>query len=174
MALRRNRRQGNVFDLSVSFVGITRYNIGSRRHEDDMKETKNSKDDAGESADRSSSWKQLASALESRKGEKHAIVLQEFPDPDAIACGFAHQIISRAFDIETTILYCGRISHQQNIALVKLIGVDLVKYEASMDLAAYAGAVFVDNQGTTAGPILDALEEKGVPMLGMFAPRLDR
>lgn len=133
--------------------------------EDVMNKAKNSKAKEATLTDHSSSWKQLASALESRKGEKHAIVLQEFPDPDAIACGFAHQIISRAFDIETTILYCGRISHQQNIALVKLIGVDLVKYEASMDLAAYAGAVFVDNQGTTAGPILDALDEKGVPTL---------
>ena len=107
----------------------------------------------------------LASQLESRRGEKHVVVLQDFPDPDAIACGFAHQVICRSFDIQTTLMYGGRISHQQNIALVKLLGIELVRYDKSMDLKQYAGAVFLDNQGTTVGPILEALEEFNVPTI---------
>ncbi len=105
----------------------------------------------------------LATVLSSFKGQKHAIILQEFPDPDAIACGFAHQIICRHFDIEADIYYCGRISHQQNIALVKLLGIGLIRFEGSMDLKSYDGAVFVDNQGTTTGSLADALKKAGVP-----------
>ncbi|MBN2707246.1 MAG: bifunctional oligoribonuclease/PAP phosphatase NrnA, partial [Deltaproteobacteria bacterium] len=107
----------------------------------------------------------LAAELESHRGEKHVIVLQEFPDPDAIASGFAHQTICRAFDIQTILLYCGRISHQQNIALVKLLGIELVQYDNTMDLSPYNGAVFLDNQGTTAGPLTTALKENKIPAL---------
>ena len=107
----------------------------------------------------------MAAALDSFRGQKHAVVLQEFPDPDAIACGFAHQIISREFDIQADIYYCGRISHQQNIALVKLMGIELIRCEGSIDLKTYDGAVFLDNQGTTAGALLNALEKAGVPPL---------
>jgi nanoRNase/pAp phosphatase (c-di-AMP/oligoRNAs hydrolase) len=107
----------------------------------------------------------MAAALDSFRGQKHAVVLQEFPDPDAIACGFAHQIISREFDIQADIYYCGRISHQQNIALVKLMGIELIRCEASTDLKSYDGTVFLDNQGTTAGSLLDSLEKAGVPPL---------
>lgn len=107
----------------------------------------------------------MAAALDSFRGQKHAVVLQEFPDPDAIACGFAHQIISREFDIQADIYYCGRISHQQNIALVKLMGIELIRCEGPIDLKTYDGAVFLDNQGTTAGALLNALEKAGVPPL---------
>lgn len=110
-------------------------------------------------------YSELVAVLEAHRGEKHAIVLQEFPDPDAIASGFAHQVICKSFDIETTILYCGRISHQQNIALVKLLGIDLVRYDESMDLKSYDGTVFLDNQGTTAGSVLSAMEENDIPAL---------
>jgi nanoRNase/pAp phosphatase (c-di-AMP/oligoRNAs hydrolase) len=106
---------------------------------------------------------EFSAMLESHRGEKHIIVLQEFPDPDAIACGFAHQIISRHFGIEADIYYCGRISHQQNIALVKLLGIELIRFESSRDLKSYDGAVFVDNQGTTTGGLADVLEKAGVP-----------
>jgi nanoRNase/pAp phosphatase (c-di-AMP/oligoRNAs hydrolase) len=67
-------------------------------------------------------------------GEHHIIVLQGFPDPDAISSGFAHQIISAGFDIEADIVYDGRISHQQNGALVKLLGIELVRYDKSLSL----------------------------------------
>lgn len=107
----------------------------------------------------------LVDVLESHRGEHHVIVMQDYPDPDAISSAYAHRLISLQFDIEVDILYSGRISHQQNIALVKLLGIDLVRYEATMDLSVYDGAVLVDNQGTTSDVILTALQEAGVPLL---------
>lgn len=107
----------------------------------------------------------IAEILNSHRGEKHIIVLQDYPDPDAISSAFAHQLISRAFDINCDIVYSGKISHQQNLALVKLLGIELLHFEGSLDWKSYAGAVFVDNQGTTAEEIVRQLENAGVPAL---------
>ncbi len=107
----------------------------------------------------------FAEFLESRRNERHVIVLQEFPDPDAIAAGFAHQVISRHYGIETDIVYSGRISHQQNLALVHLLGIELTRFDESTELGGFDGAVFVDNQGTTAGPVVEALEAGSIPTL---------
>ena len=103
--------------------------------------------------------------LEAHRGQRHLVVLQDFPDPDAIASAFAHRLISAPFEIETSLLYSGKISHQENVALVKLRGIGLLPYEASLNLRDYDGAVFVDNQGTTSEEIVRALEAAGVPAL---------
>jgi nanoRNase/pAp phosphatase (c-di-AMP/oligoRNAs hydrolase) len=73
--------------------------------------------------------------------------------------------MSAEFDIEVDVVYAGQISHQQNIALVKLLGLELTRYEETLNLAQYAGAVFVDSQGTTADGITSGLETAGVPAL---------
>lgn len=107
----------------------------------------------------------LKSVLEAHRGERHVIVLQDYPDPDAISSAFAHQLISAAYGIETDILYSGRISHQQNIALVRLLGIRLTLFEETADLKNYAASIFVDNQGTTASGLEKALNEAEVPVL---------
>lgn len=107
----------------------------------------------------------LAELLEAHRGERHIVVLHDYPDPDAISAAYAHRLISAQFDIETDIVYNGKISHQQNIALVRLLGLNLLHYDPAMDLNQYQGAVFVDNQGTTAEEILQALEAVEVPAL---------
>jgi nanoRNase/pAp phosphatase (c-di-AMP/oligoRNAs hydrolase) len=108
---------------------------------------------------------ELAEVLEAHRGERHIVVLQDYPDPDAISSAFAHQLISGRFDIETDILYAGKISHRQNRALVRLIGIDLHHYDETQMLERYDGAVLVDNQGTTASGIIRALEKAGVSPL---------
>ena len=108
---------------------------------------------------------ELAQLLEAHRGERHIIVLQNYPDPDAISSAFAHQLISARFDIQTDIVYTGKVSHQQNVALLKLLGISLILFSPSLDAGQYAAAVFVDNQGTTAGQIVDALEAAQVPTL---------
>jgi nanoRNase/pAp phosphatase (c-di-AMP/oligoRNAs hydrolase) len=107
----------------------------------------------------------IAQVLDAHRGERHIVVLQDFPDPDGISSAFAHQIISAEFDIAVDIVYSGRVSHLQNVALVKLLGIDLIRYTPSLDLGQYAGAVFIDNQGTSAETITQALEEHEVPAL---------
>ena len=108
---------------------------------------------------------QIAEVLEKHRGEKHLVVLHNYPDPDAISAAFAHKLISAQYDIDVDILYSGKISHGQNIALVKLLGIDLIPYKEGMDLAQYQGAVFLDHQGATANGIVKALEVAKIPVL---------
>ncbi len=107
---------------------------------------------------------ELAALLEKRRGERHAIVMQDYPDPDAISSGWAHQLIAARFGIECDIMYEGRISHQENLALVQLTDIELVRYSESCDLSEYQATVFVDNQGTTAA-LTDRFAAAGVKPL---------
>jgi nanoRNase/pAp phosphatase (c-di-AMP/oligoRNAs hydrolase) len=93
---------------------------------------------------------ELAALLESRRGERHAIVMQDYPDPDAISSAWAHKQICAGCGIDCDIIYEGRISHQENLALVQLAEIELVRYNEGDDLRQYSATVFVDNQGTTA------------------------
>jgi nanoRNase/pAp phosphatase (c-di-AMP/oligoRNAs hydrolase) len=103
--------------------------------------------------------------LEKHRGEKHLIVLHDFPDPDAISSAFAHKLIAAEFGIDSDITYVGKISHSQNIALVKLLGINLLPYSGNLDYSQYQGAVFLDNQGTTVNGIVKSLAAANVPVL---------
>jgi nanoRNase/pAp phosphatase (c-di-AMP/oligoRNAs hydrolase) len=107
----------------------------------------------------------LQSVLESHQGETHIVLIQDFPDPDAIASAFAHQLICLKYGIEVDIVYSGRVSHQQNIALIKLLNIELIRYsEERFDFSRYQGSVFIDNQGPTAS-LTKELEAHGIPPL---------
>lgn len=103
----------------------------------------------------------LEAVLEAHKGETHIIALQDFPDPDAIASAFAHKLICLKYGIEADIVYTGRISHQQNIALIKLLNIELIRYSEQFDFSQYQGSVFVDNQGMTCS-LTKQLETEGI------------
>ena len=104
---------------------------------------------------------ELAALLEAHRGERHAIVMQDYPDPDAISGGWAHKMIAARFGVECDMIYEGRISHQENLALVQLTDVALVRYTEGQSLDQYQGTVFVDNQGTTAA-LTDRFAAAGV------------
>ena len=77
-------------------------------------------DDKSESRGKSKA-EELKTLLEAHRGERHIIVVQSFPDPDAISSAFAHQMIAARHDIECDIAYDGRVSHHENIALIELL-----------------------------------------------------
>jgi nanoRNase/pAp phosphatase (c-di-AMP/oligoRNAs hydrolase) len=93
--------------------------------------------------------RQLSELLERHRGERHAIVLQDYPDPDAMSSGLAHRMICDKREIDVDLLYEGRVSHQENLALLQLLEVPLVRVSDETDLREYQHSVFVDNQGTT-------------------------
>jgi hypothetical protein len=47
-----------------------------------------------ETSPRQSKAEELAALLEAHRGEPHIVVLQSFPDPDAISSALAHQLIA--------------------------------------------------------------------------------
>lgn len=113
---------------------------------------------------------ELGRLLERKRGERHVIVLQSFPDPDAISSALAHAAICAKYDIECDIAYDGMVSHHENVALVQLLNIPLVRIcganGAEVDLSRYRGSVFVDNQGTTSG-LTDRLAAANVPVVAI-------
>jgi nanoRNase/pAp phosphatase (c-di-AMP/oligoRNAs hydrolase) len=110
---------------------------------------------------------ELEALLEAHRGERHIIVLQSFPDPDAISSAFAHQMIATRHGVECDIAYDGRVSHHENIALIELLRLHLLRVGECDDLKRYQGSVFIDTQGTTSG-LTERLRDAGVPALAII------
>jgi nanoRNase/pAp phosphatase (c-di-AMP/oligoRNAs hydrolase) len=109
----------------------------------------------------------FATFLESHRGESHIVALQDFPDPDAISSAMAYRMMAAKYDIEADIVYEGRISHQENLALVHILSINLIRFTESLPLDRYDGAVYVDNQGTTTR-LTDRLVEHGIRTLAII------
>jgi nanoRNase/pAp phosphatase (c-di-AMP/oligoRNAs hydrolase) len=109
----------------------------------------------------------LQVVLERHRGERQLVILQDFPDPDALSSAWTYKLIAEQFDIRCDIVYAGALSHQENIALVKLTGIPLqrrpVQTVKDKDFAPYQGSVFIDNQGTTT-QLLPLVQQAGIPV----------
>jgi nanoRNase/pAp phosphatase (c-di-AMP/oligoRNAs hydrolase) len=110
-------------------------------------------------ADRAQAFREF---LKRHPGERHCVALQDYPDPDAIACGYAYRLLAGTVDTDVDILYEGRVSHQENLALVHTLDIELTRVTDSLPLDQYDGAVFIDNQGTTTR-LTDRLHSADVP-----------
>lgn len=109
----------------------------------------------------------FAGFLDRHRGEIHAVTLQDYPDPDAISSAMAYQILAGTRDIEVDLVYEGRVSHQENLALVHLLDIELTRFSEGMPLDRYDGAVYVDNQGTTTR-LTERLEQAGIRALAVI------
>ena len=110
---------------------------------------------------------ELARLLESRRGERHVVAIQDFPDPDAISSAMAYRELAASFGISSDIVYDGQISHPENLALVNLLDIQITRWSQGVDLERYAAAVFVDNQGTTTH-LSERLRTAGVQTLAVI------
>ncbi len=105
--------------------------------------------------------------LQEHRGERHIIVLHAYPDPDAIAAGYAHRLISNYCGVQADIMYTGAISHDQNVALTHLLNLELIAFDPVTDLKRYNAAIYVDNQGSTSGSLGEALAKANIPVLAI-------
>ncbi|HSB90639.1 MAG TPA: DHH family phosphoesterase, partial [Anaerolineales bacterium] len=101
--------------------------------------------------------------LQQHRGERHIVVLQDYPDPDALGSALAHQLLSESFGIHTDIAFAGEISHHQNRRLVEWLNLRLHHPRDGFRVEGAHGAVFVDNQGTTCPYIVRLLERAEIP-----------
>ncbi|NES67580.1 MAG: bifunctional oligoribonuclease/PAP phosphatase NrnA, partial [Okeania sp. SIO2D1] len=111
----------------------------------------------------------LIETLEKHSHTRQLIILQDFPDPDALSGAWAYKLIAEQYDIQCDIIYAGTLSHQENITLVKLTGLPVQKWTVETakkkDLSVYQGCVFIDNQGTTSQ--LTSLVLKTIPVVAI-------
>lgn len=110
---------------------------------------------------------ELKELLRTRAGERHIVVIQDFPDPDAISSALAYSEIVGRFDISCDIVYAGLVSHPENLALVNILEVPLIRFSEETRLDEYDAAVFIDNQGTTTR-LTDRVKEAGIPTFAVI------
>lgn len=73
----------------------------------------------------------FAETLSAAKGKRLLIPLRGHPDPDGIASAIAQAHLAARLGVEqTTIGYCHELSHRENRALVKLLGLELRKIKS--------------------------------------------
>lgn len=105
--------------------------------------------------------------LERHRGERQLVIIQDFPDPDALSSAWAYQLIAQQYDIQCEIVYAGILSHQENIALVKLTGLPAKRWGIQTlkerDLSVYQGCVLIDTQGTTS-QLMPLVREQELPI----------
>jgi len=110
----------------------------------------------------------LRQTLERHSNERQLVLLQDFPDPDALSSAWAYKLIAEQYGIQCDIVYAGTLSHQENIALVRLTGLPVQRWACqsnkTRDLSSYQGCVLVDNQGATS-QLVDLVKQAGVPIL---------
>lgn len=95
----------------------------------------------------------LDKLLSQRAGDRHLVLIQDFPDPDALSSAWAYRLICQQYQIDCDIYYGGTLSHQENIALVRLSGLPARRWspqaKTGPDLSQYQAYVLLDTQGTT-------------------------
>ncbi|MGB3695691.1 MAG: bifunctional oligoribonuclease/PAP phosphatase NrnA [Spirulinaceae cyanobacterium] len=110
----------------------------------------------------------LRQVLERHRGERQVLIIQDFPDPDALSSAWTYQLIAQKYEIECDIFYAGTLSHQENIALVKLTGLPAKRLSIQdvnqQDLSVYQGCVLVDNQGTTS-QLMPIIKQVDIPLI---------
>ncbi len=110
---------------------------------------------------------ELRQTLERHRSERQLVIMQDFPDPDALSSAWAYQLIAQQYDIRCDIVYAGTLSHQENVALVKLTNLPAKRWGVhtlkDRDLSVYKGCVLIDNQGTTT-QLIPLVKQAGIPI----------
>jgi len=120
----------------------------------------------GETRSRSP-FQELQRLLKEREGEAHLIIIQGAPDPDAISSALALEFLNSQFSIDTTILSFAHVSHHENRAMVKRLGINLVRYDDSFDVRPYSAYSIVDSQKSYT-PIDLKLQDCGAKFLAFI------
>ena len=110
----------------------------------------------------------LEKLLKKHSGTQQLVLLQDFPDPDALSAAWAYRLIAGAYNIQCDIFYSGTLSHQENIALVKLTNLPAKRWPTAPkdapDLTQYQGYVLIDTQGTTSH-LTEKVKEAELPLI---------
>lgn len=103
--------------------------------------------------------RELEAILERHAGRNLLVFLKGTPDPDSIASAWALKYIARAFDVDCTILYTDKLSHQENRALVKSMEIPMVFFTERFDFSRYSGYAIVDFPSGGLAELSDTLDE---------------
>ncbi|MFB6227394.1 MAG: DHHA1 domain-containing protein [Halobacteriales archaeon] len=90
-------------------------------------------------------FRELRQVLRGVSG-RFGVFMHSDPDPDAIGSALALRDIARAQGVDAAACYFGEIAHQENRALVNLLGLDLQRLDPTkFDLEEFGGIALVDH-----------------------------
>ncbi|MDH5681955.1 MAG: hypothetical protein OEZ36_10225, partial [Spirochaetota bacterium] len=93
-----------------------------------------------------SKTEEFFSTIKKAENQNILLIIKGYPDPDSIASSLALQYIASFYGISCTILHFDEISHPENKALVKKLGIDLVEYDDNFDISHFQYVAFNDTQ----------------------------
>lgn len=102
-------------------------------------------------------FKKLLSIMEGAE-EKIAIIVHNSPDPDAIASAVSLKKIIERYGQEADVIYGGEIGHEENRALVNLLGIEMQHQDSFDSMKGYSRVALVD----TAIPGQNNILDKGI------------
>lgn len=98
------------------------------------------------------------------QGRRLLVLTHRGPDPDAIgACEGVRHLAEECFGIQARVATVGRIHRAENLAMVRVLGLDFATYE-DVDPAEFFGAVLVDTQPGFGHTLLP----EHIPLLAVF------
>jgi nanoRNase/pAp phosphatase (c-di-AMP/oligoRNAs hydrolase) len=106
----------------------------------------------------------LKTYLQQYRGERHLVLLPNFPSPDEVAAAFAHRIAGQEHGIETDSVFSGRLQPRQNVAMVKMLGFELASYPTTLDYTRYQGMVIIGRREAVGRDLLEEAEAAGLPL----------
>src|SRR6476469_7481798 len=71
---------------------------------------------------------QLRQMFDRHKGTRQLILLQDFPDTEALSSAWTYKLIAEQYDIQCEIIYDGVLRQHDYIDLVKLTGLPLQRW----------------------------------------------
>lgn len=108
-----------------------------------------------------SPYQMLEPLLRKHKGSSHVVLLQGTPDPDSISSALALQFLGDLHDIDTSIVAFSNVSHHENRALLKRLGISLTIYDGTYDFNKHQLYSLVDSQRSQT-PVDRKLADAGV------------
>lgn len=88
--------------------------------------------------------RELLEVLSGYRGRRLAVVIRGFPDPDSLACAWAHQRLARAAGTSCEIVHFDAISRPENRAMVKALDVPISRLSDPRGVEEYEGLCMVD------------------------------
>lgn len=101
----------------------------------------------------------LVETIKQFEGKDLAIPIRGAPDPDSISSALALQHIFKQHNVESQIIYTQEISHEQNLALIKLLNIEMKNFKDVESFEKFSGYCLVDSQ-TIDAYVIDALNGK--------------
>ncbi len=105
----------------------------------------------------------FADTLAQVRGKHVLVALRGHPDPDGIASALAFGHLAARQGVRTTISYCHELSHRENRALVKLLGLELRRVKSVREVAPVDYLALVDAYDIDP----DLADAEGIEMLAI-------